>query len=474
MNEEENKSKIIPSYMKNGSNKVEDNSTVSKKAPKIKKDKKEKKVSSKITIIAVLLFMVIVILSILGIYKLIEFFRFKQYSSYSNKMERYSFASLYNNGEVNSSEYVTKSEAMKVIIAATLNKNDISEYMNYTDLVNEEETDESGENTVITENKGNSEKYKNSMWVEYATSMGIITEKDITEANASKNATYMDVINYLSKAKEVLLRINKVSTEAPTFKDIDTYSVEEQSNISDLISTGILENSTKKLNGNKVIHKGELNKIIVNLVEKNTLITINGEKLNINKEKEPSNASNYPYILANVDKAVYEKEDTKVDKNKYKNALKCFADMKEQYLQIYEIVNTYFNTILNIDYSTLSDEKIAAMKDDLNMLSSYYADIESLDTYIEYVKSNNIKISGSAKVQMPCVYFDGENYRARVKLSYTIENANDMKNLIFGDMSLSNAVSYASGKTEKVIDAILTKSATSNIMYVVLKPISEL
>ncbi len=474
MNEENNKKKIIPAYMRK-----EDQGESADK----KQDKPKKKIKSKITVIFIIVALLVLLLAGFGVYKLVEFFRFNVYSEYQTKMNNYAFSDLYNNSTARNSDYVTKSEALKLIIAAALNRNDIKDLVDYSDIIDEGDTDteegftDENNQTNVDENTPYEyvEKYTNGMWVDYALNKGIISQKDINQDNANEKATYLEVIKYITSVKKNLLKIDLVSTTTPEFKDINAYTVEEQSNISDLVSTGIIDNSNKNLNGNKKIRKGELNKLIINLVEKNNLITINGEKLNINKEKEPSNVKDYPYILANVDKSIYETKDFKADEKKYKNALQCFKEMKEQYLQIDEIVSIYFNTILNISYDNLSDEKIEEMKDNLRIMDNYYDGIEDLDKYIEYVKANNIKITGSAKVQMPAVYFDGVNYRARTKIEYNIESANNLNNVLYKDLTLQNSQSYKIGKTQKIIDVPLSfRADSSDIMYVVPLPISNM
>lgn len=479
MNEENNKKKIVPAYMKK-ENKGENLDK--------KQDKPKKKIKSKITILFIIVLLLILLLVGFGIFKLVEFFRFNSYSEYQTKMNNYAFSDLYNNSKATSSDYVTKSEALKVIIGAALNRNDIKDLVDYSDIIDEGDTDieegfpSSGDVTyegVYTEDDENSsgeyvEKYTNAMWIDYSLNKGIISQKDIDQDNANEKVTYLEVIKYITNVKKTLLKKDLVSTTNLEFKDINAYTVEEQSDIADLVSTGVIENSSNNLNGAKKIHKGELNKLIINFVEKNNLITINGEKLNINKEKEPSNIKEYPYILANVDKSVYETTNFKADEKKYKNPLECFKDMKEQYLQISEIITTYFNTILNISYDNLSDEKIEEMKDNLKIMDNYYEGIDELDKYIEYVKANNIKITGSAKVQMPAVYFDGVNYRARTKIEYNIESSNDLKNVLYQDNTLKTAQTYKIGKEQKILDVPLSIRTNNNIMYVISLPISNI
>ena len=50
-----------------------------------------------------------------------------------------------------------------------------------------------------------------------------------------------------------------------------------------------------KINGSKKLTKAKLNEMIINYVREYNTITVNGDRININKEKEPSNAYQYPY-----------------------------------------------------------------------------------------------------------------------------------------------------------------------------------
>jgi hypothetical protein len=476
------KNKIIPSYIKNniGENKVD---------KKIKT--KEKHIKSKVTL---LVLFILVLALIFGIYKLFNFIRFISYSDYEKKMDIYGFSNLYNNKKATSSDVVTKAEAIKLILAATLNKNDITEYVNSTtnnsdinkaqelgDNYNyayiekiDSENEENNSDEEFVDNTKYVEKYKDSAWIDYAVSKEIITNDDINQQNKDEKATYIDVLRYLSNSKNIVLGKKLDTSVTPDFKDYSSYNLNEQYALSDLVVNSIIDNSSKKINGNRKIYKGELNKLIVTYIQKYNTITINDEKLNINKEKEPSNASNYPYILANVDKSIYEKEDYIKDKSKYKNALKTYYDLKNNYYEINEIITVYFNKILNINYNELTDEKIEQIKYDLQVMSDYYNTIEQFNKYIEYVKSNKIVITGSANVELPAVYFDGENYRVRTKIEYVVQNATDFKNLIFKDMSLSDVQSYTKNKTEMILDVPINKEEDTGRFYVITQPISNI
>ena len=71
---------------------------------------------------------------------------------------------------------------------------------------------------------------------------------------------------------------------------------------------------------------------------------------------------------------------------------------------------------------------------------------------------------------MPCVYFDGKDYRVRVKLDITVDSSNTKDNLLFGDTN----VTYNDTQATIYIDAILAKNDTSETLFVVETPISKL
>jgi hypothetical protein len=76
----------------------------------------------------------------------------KKYKEYEDKINKYGFNKLYNNLSAKSSEYVQRSEAIKVILGSIFNKNDITSFAYQTD-----------------------EKYDNAIWVKYAENEKIIT-----------------------------------------------------------------------------------------------------------------------------------------------------------------------------------------------------------------------------------------------------------------------------------------------------------
>ena len=96
------------------------------------------------------------------------------------------------------------------------------------------------------------------------------------------------------------------------------------------------------------------------------------------------------------------------------SAKDSFTDLKPYYEQIISKVENYYNTILNIDYTTIETEKF---KDTIKNLTISAVTADDYAEYVNYVKTNQIKISGTAKAQEPIIYFDGFHYRLRTNNS---------------------------------------------------------
>lgn len=416
-NPNKNKKKIIPSYQKK-------NEPVDKKAKK-KTDKRV--VKSRITIAIIIVSILLVGLAVYGIISLINYNKYKPYIGFEETMKTYGFDRVYNNESAKTGESITKSEAIKMILACIFNTSDISGF--------------------AKEPEGDA-NYENAIWVEYAKFRGIISDSDINKDNAKDKATYIEVIRYLANAKTKILEKELDSAPSMKVKDLDNYKSDEQVAIEDMIANEIITINKKKINGNKHIFKGQMNELISNFAIKYNTITVNGEKVNINEDKMPSNKDQYPYTLANVDKSVYEIENYIFEEGKYTNAKDTFTNKKEFYLQITDYIERYFDAILNVDYNTINKEDFI---NKIEPVMLYGIDKEKVQLYIEYVKSNKIIITGKAKVNMPAIYFDGRDYRVRTTLEVDLSKCKTNKNLIFGDNPDAD-IEYDLNNTKYILD----------------------
>ena len=421
----ESKKKIIPSYSKK---------KVDEKKVRKSNDKKKRKLI--FNIIFFIICLVLIGLAIYGVIALINYNKYKPYRAYEEKMKTYGFDKAYNNESAKTGESITKSEAIKMILAACFNTNDISGF-------------------AADPNK--EYQYDNEIWVDYAVYRNIVDSSYITKENENEKIPYIDVIRFLATAKTKLLDKELDSAVQLKVKDIDKYKSDEQVAIEDMIQNEIIKVNTKKIKGDKYIFKGQMNELISNFVEKYNTITVNGEKINISEDKKPSNKDEYPYTLASVDKSVYEIENYKFIEDVFTNAKDTYSLKKDYYPQIESKINKYFDTILNVDYNTIDKDTFI---DNINSLMLYGVNNDSVEEYINYVKNNKIIISGKATVNFPAVYFDGRTYRVRTTIEIDLSKCKTNKNIFYGD-DLEGNNEYDLSKTKMVLDVPMGESIDS-------------
>lgn len=433
---EVNKPKIVPSYVKK--NNIGDSGKNKKRLFK-----------SRITKYIVIAIIILVLSGTLFFgYNIYLNNKYKGYTQYSEKMNIYGFGQLYDNESITEYQKVTKSEAIKLVVSATLNISNIDKIVYIDD-----------------------KKFDNQEWVQYAVDNEMITEDEINESNYNKKATLMDCLNYLYMAKIKILNIPADVEAIPNFSDIDKYSNEEQLIIKDMVWNKILDNTSNNLNAYNNITKGELSKLIVLYCEKYNTITENDAKININPEKLPSNYTDFPYCLANVSKEIYETRYIYSDVSKFKKPSEIYSEYKENFYSMEVRVLQYMTTILNVDYNFINEEEFKNNLDDT--LFNPPSD-NTIKNYINYVKSNKIIIRGNCNIIYPVFYFDGVNYRLRCSISYNIESAEKKENLIFGDSTEFNvSYDYNDNKTQLLLDIPIKTFSNSKSLYINFESINK-
>jgi hypothetical protein len=387
--------------------------------------------------ITIILTTIVISLIIFGVIKYINNLRYEPYIKYEEKMNIYGFDSMYNNKSAKTSELVTKSEALKLALSTIFNTSDISNF------------------AIV------SDEYKDATWVDYAKAAKI-TKEDINVNNFNNNVKYIDVIEYFENCKIIFLKNESIKNIEINLKDIGKYTTSQQVILKDMIANEIISIFSNKLNGNNNIFKGQLNELVVNFAEKYNTITMPGEKININPEKIPSNASEYPYTLASVDKSVYEKSFDIQYTAEVMPPIKLFRYKKEFYAQIERFAEGYFNTILNIDYNTITEDSFKlALADYLIYKPNDYA----VKSYIDNVKANQIVIVGNAKVQFPIIYSDGLSYRVRIRLTFEIKSSNTKDNLIYLDYLNGLKIIYEKNKYDLIVDYYMTNAIDNTDIY---------
>ena len=406
----------------------------------IEKNKKSYRI--RITLLSIVA--VIVVATVIIVSYILANRNYSKYKKYEEKMDLYGFSQVYENGRCNTSEKVTKSEAVKMLLACLYNVPSIEGI------------------ALPTE-----ETYPNAIWVEYAIKQGFVTREEVNASNANDKVKYQEVLVWMYNIKAKALNIEPDTADNFNVKDINAYNPDQQLAIKDMLNSGIITVNTSKIKGGKKLYKGKLNELIINFAEKYNTITVGDAKININEEKIPTNADRYTYTLANVNKEVYEIPFINDGGEGFISPVEYYPNNKQYFTQIKTYVEGYYDYLLTVDSATIST---AQMKRKLKKYAYEEFDDQKLEQYVNYVKANNIKLAGKSTVQMPCVYFDGKDYRVRVKLDITVESSNTKDNLLFGDTN----VTYNDTQATIYIDAILAKNDTSETLFVVETPISKL
>ena len=403
---------------------------------KIRKEK-DRKDKIRNTIIAVAIITVIIAIGVLS-YILINL-NYSKYEHYETKMKIYGFDIVYDNGSAKTKEKVTRSEAIKMILSCVYNVPDIEGIAMSTDKT-----------------------YSNAIWVEYAKKQGIVGQEEITEENADDRVKYQEVLVWLYNVKSKILQQTPDTEAKVEVKDINAYNADQRLAIYDLINSNVIVTNTKNINGNQKLFKGKLNELIVNFAEEYNTITVSDARININDERLPSNVAEYPYTLSGISKDVYELDFINRGANGFILPVDFYAENKQYYAQIKDFAESYYTYLVNVDYNNITVEQ---MKRRLKKYALQEFDDNVLNEYVEYVKQNNIKLTGTAQAQLPCIYFDGENYRVRMKIEMKVESSNTDTNLLFND-ALSGNIEYKEKEYTLYADIIMAKIENSDTLFV--------
>lgn len=363
-----------------------------------KKGNKSKKTNRKVSLYSVIILIVILAVIIYGIYALVSgvYYYFK-YDKYEDKMIQYGLNDLYNNNEASTRQNVTNSEMVKVVVGSILGTKDVS-------------------GLVYMEN---SKSYENEEFVKYAESVGIIEKGSITKSNESDKARYGQTTETVYNAIKVILKSD----------DIDI-----------------------KDNGKSNLKKGQLNKLVIETVEKyNTLYkgSIKGANLVTDEDKLPKNYKDYPYIIDSIPTEVYEMELQCLSEERFMNPKKEYEKRGEVYSQIDNYLTKYYNQILNVDYETINEQEFF---NNIKDIVYYKYTDDSMHEYIEYVKENKIKLKGKITPYLPIIYYDGEVNRVRAKIEFEVLSSNTDKNLLLPDIFNGDNIKYEGKKFEFYID----------------------
>jgi hypothetical protein len=266
--------------------------------------------------------------------------------------------------------------------------------------------------------------------------------------NYTDKATYIDVISYFENAKLSFLKDKKIKDTELYFKDLTSYSSEEQAAIMDMVANEILYPVADKLNGNDYVFKGQLNEIVVNFCEKYSTIAMQGDIVCTDPEKIPSTAIDFPYISVSASKEAYEKPLTWYDDD-FQNPATLYNEKSVRYDEMISLTERYLNLVLNVDYQTIDREKF---KRELKDVSLYSISDSMINRYLDYVQSNKIQVSTTVKIQKSMIYFSGIIYGVRTEAKLNVISCNDGSKLIFPDWYGQYVNEYKKGESTKIFD----------------------
>lgn len=387
-------------------------------------------------IISIAVIFIVIILIAFGIYY-INFKIINDNKYYTDKMNNYGLNKLYNNKSADPREVVTKSEAVKMIIGASKNI-----YKLNTNIENSE--------------------FENQIWIREAEKLKILDIDKITKENQNEQVTLLEVIDILAKSKIKILEKKLANFNIAKYRNMEKITPMYKEYINDLVENGILDNNSKKIQIDKKIKKSELNKIIVRYVDNYSIISADNKKIETDVSKYPSNYKEYPYISEGIGKEVYEKSFEKKWDTNALSPIDMYIQFKTSYKNIKSVAEEYMNIILNIDYETISEKNFAELLDPLTV---YGKDTYEVEQYVKYVKDNKIKLKGVSEGYLPIVYFDGIDYRIRMKINFEIVSSNTYDNVLFGDENESK-ITYQK-ENEFLIDLPLGFSRSTTTLYVV-------
>lgn len=402
---------------------------------KIRKEK-DKKDRRKTILIAIAISIVVIAVGFLG-YTLLNI-DYSQYEKYEEKMDIYGFSQMYDDGDCNTKDKVTKSEAVKMILSCLYNVQSIEGIALSTDKT-----------------------YPNAIWVEYAIKQGIVTSEEVNESNADDKVSYKEVLVWMYNVKAKILNIEPDTEAKVEVKDINSFNADQRLAVYDLINSGIITVNTKKIDGNRKLYKGKMNELIVNFAEQYNTITVGDARININEDKIPDNSDRYPYTLASVQKDTYEIPFINDGQDGFISPIELYKDNKQYYSQIKSYIENYYGYLVNIDYENITVEQ---MKRKMKKYALNAFDDEILTEYVNYVKDNKIKLTGTVTAQLPCIYFDGENYRVRTKIEFNIDSSDTEKNILYYDLQ-DEDITYSEKMYTIYLDIIMSKNEESQTLF---------
>lgn len=420
-------------------------------------DKRKRTVRNKYSIkslVIFVLFIAVCLAIIFGIFMLVRrLVMQRKYSYYTEKMEWYGYNKLYDNESAKISENVTSDEIAKMVAGVLYNRTnkEFAKSRLYGDFLNITDTNES--------------------WIAFAKTIPLKSAKDIV---MGEKASKLQVASLIIEGIENVYGRNIEITEQFKEKYRKDCTEEELDIIDKAISIGILKNSKSDVNEVGMI-KGELNKMLITVAEKYSMMYYNSRYLEdgevsvvTDEAKLPENADIYPYVVDSISNDIYEIEMSEMLSEISETPKEVYDVYGDAYDKVEENITKFFDVVLNVDYRTIDTESFIEA---LNPYVSYslnskvsdeYVYREAIENYVNYVKENEIVLSGKVTPLLPIIYSNGMLHFARCKIEFEVINSKTDKNLLLWD-----AGTTYNGKVVSVLsDVVVTPTISSKAFRV--------
>ena len=271
-------------------------------------------------------------------------------------------------------------------------------------------------------------------WQNYAYDMDLISNEEYLN-----NIIYVRLFELIKKKKKTFRNIDD---NIKNILNIENFSEEQIRAINYLYSNEIISKNYINNLDNKV-DKKDFEDIVIKCVFKFNLLDLNDNTIDYKASLNIKENSNYFYVTDNASKKSLSKNTLKVDNYEtYLSPKETYKVIRNDLNEIADVVNGYFNTILNIDFNTISKKELY---DNLN--EYLLIDYNKVEEYVSFVKENNIKIEGYANVIYPIVYYMDGDYYIRTEINYEINSSNVKGNILLGN--ISNSTKYIDVKINK-------------------------
>lgn len=310
-----------------------------------------------------------------------------------------------NEGKISGNKEITKGELAKVIISLLYNLRDHSEL---------------GGGYIFED--------PNSYWVDIGYRREIFTKEQINNDNINSKVTFRDMITYLTRTLKDRNIIEFGKVQGYTEK---TLNEDENKTMKYLVDNNIVPKKDIELNKNVSREKAYI--IVLKLLQKNGIIDVLGRE--IRTTDLPTNSSEYPYILKDVSNEIYQAKNIGIDTAdkaaKTLNIKEVYYGNELSYnkrIKYKEYIENFYNTILNIDYKTITSEDLYNKLKDITRL-----DKKAIDGYVDKIKRDKINIKGKISVEPSIVYYQSPYYYYRSRIEFEILEADNLDNVLLMD-----------------------------------------